>query len=129
MGKLILLPHYSSAEYASVQPFRLKSFKGWIKASYLSWIRQLGTGQIRFFLSSLFKQNELIVYIWGEQVCLGKHNDESVSASVTIAELATTQPINSMILNGQPQTNLNGINIQNGLATQTNAKVATYQLI
>jgi len=55
----------------------------------------------------------------------GKHNDESVSASVTIAELATTQPINSMILNGQPQTNLNGINIQNGLATQTNAKTAT----
>merc|ERR1712241_323887 len=46
-------------------------------------------------------------------------------ANVTVAELATTQGINSMILNGQLQTSVNGVNIQNGLATQINAKAAT----
>ena len=46
-----------------------------------------------------------------------------MKSSVTVAELATTQPINSMIMNGQLQTSVNGINIQNGLATQINAKV------
>merc|ERR1711962_1416072 len=55
----------------------------------------------------------------------GTHHNEVVKASVTVAELSTTQPINSMILNGQLQTNVNGINIQNGLATQINAKAAT----
>jgi len=55
----------------------------------------------------------------------GKHKDESVKAIVTVAELATTQGINSMILNGQLQTSVNGVNIQNGLATQINAKAAT----
>jgi len=54
-----------------------------------------------------------------------KHKDESVKANVTVAELATTQGINSMILNGQLQTSVNGVNIQNGLATQINAKAAT----
>merc|ERR1719295_192804 len=34
----------------------------------------------------------------------GKHKDEAVKANVTVAELATTQGINSMILNGQLQT-------------------------
>jgi len=55
----------------------------------------------------------------------GKHKDEAVKANVTVAELATTQGINSMILNGQLQTSVNGVNIQNGLATQINAKAAT----
>merc|ERR1719516_770583 len=55
----------------------------------------------------------------------GKHKDEPVKAAVTVAELATTQPISSMILNGQLQTSVNGVNIQNGLATQINAKAAT----
>jgi len=55
----------------------------------------------------------------------GRHKDETVTAAVTVAELATTQPINSMILNGQLQTSVNGVNIQNGLATQINAKAAT----
>jgi len=55
----------------------------------------------------------------------GKHKDEPVKANVTVAELATTQGINSMILNGQLQTSVNGVNIQNGLATQINAKAAT----
>jgi len=53
------------------------------------------------------------------------HNDEKVKASVTVAEMSTTNPINNMILNGQLQTTLNGLNIQNGLATQINAKAAT----
>merc|ERR1712168_925648 len=55
----------------------------------------------------------------------GTHHNEVVKASVTVAELATTQGINSMILNGQLQTSVNGVNIQNGLATQINAKAAT----
>merc|ERR1712241_707566 len=55
----------------------------------------------------------------------GKHKDEPVKANVTVAELVTTQGINSMILNGQMQTSVNGVNIQNGLATQINAKAAT----
>jgi len=55
----------------------------------------------------------------------GRHKDETVKAAVTVAELTTTQPINSMILNGQLQTSVNGVNIQNGLATQINAKAAT----
>merc|ERR1711936_67311 len=55
----------------------------------------------------------------------GKHREEQVKANVTVAELSTTQGINSMILNGQLQTSVNGVNIQNGLATQINAKAAT----
>merc|ERR1712172_75337 len=47
------------------------------------------------------------------------------TAAVTVAELATTQPINNMIRDGQVQTNVNGGTIQNGLATQINAKAAT----
>ena len=47
------------------------------------------------------------------------------TAAVTVAELATTQPINNMIRDGQVQTNVNGVTIQNGLATQINAKAAT----
>merc|ERR1712107_33764 len=48
-----------------------------------------------------------------------------MGAAVTVAELATTQPINNMIRDGQVQTNVNGVTIQNGLATQINAKAAT----
>merc|ERR1740129_174534 len=47
------------------------------------------------------------------------------TAAVTVAELATTRPINNMIRDGQVQTNVNGVTIQNGLATQINAKAAT----
>ena len=43
----------------------------------------------------------------------------------TAAELPTTLAITSMITNGQLQTSVNGVNIQNGLATQINVKVAT----
>jgi hypothetical protein len=96
-----------------------------------------------------FYLNYIIIY------SAGKHKNETVTASVTVAELPTTQvgattrfatydvdyvptpvatfgifhfslqPINSMILNGQLQTSVNGVNIQNGLATQINAKVRT----
>ena len=55
----------------------------------------------------------------------GEKSPEKISAAVTVAELATTQPINSMILNGLSQTSLNGVSIQNGLATQNNVKAAT----
>merc|ERR1711971_98088 len=55
----------------------------------------------------------------------GKHKDEQVTADVTVAELPTTLAISSMIANGQLQTSVNGVNIQNGLATQINAKAAT----
>ena len=48
----------------------------------------------------------------------GKHKDKQ-------AELPTTLAITSMIANGQLQTSVNGVNIQNGLATQINVKVAT----
>ena len=52
----------------------------------------------------------------------GKHKDKQ-------AELPTTLAITSMIANGQLQTSVNGVNIQNGLATQINVKVATWEEI
>ena len=47
----------------------------------------------------------------------GKHKDEQGTADVTVAELPTTLAITSMIANGQLQTSVNGVNIQNGIAT------------
>merc|ERR1712061_811245 len=47
------------------------------------------------------------------------------TAAVTVAELATTQPMGNMIRDGQVRTNVNGVTIQNGLATQIKAKAAT----
>merc|ERR1711915_725381 len=55
----------------------------------------------------------------------GKHRDEPIKAEVTVAELPQSVAISSMIANGQLQTSVNGVNIQNGLATQINAKAAT----
>jgi len=51
--------------------------------------------------------------------------EKGVEVSVTVAVLVSTLPINNMILQGKVQTCVNGINIQNGLATQINAKAAT----
>lgn len=49
-----------------------------------------------------------------------------VEVSLTIAQLPTTTPIETMISTGQVQTSVNGIVVQNGLATnQTNNKAAT----
>ncbi|XP_055702519.1 UDP-N-acetylglucosamine--peptide N-acetylglucosaminyltransferase 110 kDa subunit isoform X3 [Phlebotomus papatasi] len=49
-----------------------------------------------------------------------------VEISLKIAELPTTTPIETMIASGQVQTSVNGVVVQNGLATtQTNNKAAT----
>ncbi|KAF7273636.1 UDP-N-acetylglucosamine--peptide N-acetylglucosaminyltransferase 110 kDa subunit-like isoform X2 [Rhynchophorus ferrugineus] len=49
-----------------------------------------------------------------------------VEISLKVAELPTTTPIENMIASGQVQTSLNGVLVQNGLATtQTNNKAAT----
>ena len=48
----------------------------------------------------------------------GRHREEAVKANVTVTELSTTQAINL-------QTSVNGVNIQNGMATRINAKAAT----
>lgn len=51
---------------------------------------------------------------------------KSVEVSMKIAELPTTTPIEAMIASGQVQTSVNGVMVQNGLATtQTNNKAAT----
>lgn len=49
-----------------------------------------------------------------------------VEVSMKVAELPTTTPIETMIASGQMQTSVNGVVLQNGLATtQTNTKAAT----
>ncbi|XP_075229585.1 O-linked N-acetylglucosamine (GlcNAc) transferase sxc isoform X2 [Lycorma delicatula] len=49
-----------------------------------------------------------------------------VEISLKVAELPTTTPIETMIASGQIQTSVNGVVLQNGLATnQTNNKAAT----
>lgn len=56
----------------------------------------------------------------------GENKDHEVEVNVTIAQLPTTQPIDSMILTGQVQTSVNGLTIQNGLTTNlVSAKTAT----
>ncbi|KAK6629474.1 hypothetical protein RUM43_003291 [Polyplax serrata] len=53
-------------------------------------------------------------------------NEQKLEISLKIAELPTTTPIETMIASGQIQTSVNGIVVQNGLATnQTNNKAAT----
>lgn len=49
-----------------------------------------------------------------------------VEVSIKVAELPTTTPIEAMIASGQMQTSVNGVVVQNGLATtQANNKAAT----
>merc|ERR1712045_1110612 len=56
----------------------------------------------------------------------GENKDMEVEVKVTIAQLPSTQPIDSMIKGGQVQTSVNGLTIQNGLTTNlVNAKAAT----
>jgi len=56
----------------------------------------------------------------------GENKDMEVEVKVTIAQLPTTQPIDSMIQNGQVQTSVNGLTFQNGLTTNLlSAKAAT----
>ncbi|KAK7872292.1 hypothetical protein R5R35_012135 [Gryllus longicercus] len=55
-----------------------------------------------------------------------KHSGRAVEISLKVAELPTTTPIETMIASGQVQTSVNGMVLQNGLATnQTNNKAAT----
>lgn len=55
-----------------------------------------------------------------------KNNSRPVEISLKVAELPTTTPIETMIASGQIQTSVNGVVLQNGLATnQTNNKAAT----
>lgn len=57
---------------------------------------------------------------------VGDKKDTQVEVRVTIAQLPTTMAIESMIQNGQVQTSVNGITIQNGLTTNLlSAKAAT----
>jgi protein O-GlcNAc transferase len=49
---------------------------------------------------------------------------------VTVAHLPTTQPIDTMILNGQVQISVNGLTLQNGLTTNlVSAKAATGEVV
>ncbi|KAG0718523.1 UDP-N-acetylglucosamine--peptide N-acetylglucosaminyltransferase subunit [Chionoecetes opilio] len=51
---------------------------------------------------------------------------ETVTVAVTVAQLSSTAPIESMIQSGQAQATVNGLVVQNGLATtQLNTKAAT----
>lgn len=55
-----------------------------------------------------------------------KISTRPVEISLKVAELPTTTPIETMIASGQIQTSVNGVVLQNGLATnQTNNKAAT----
>jgi protein O-GlcNAc transferase len=56
----------------------------------------------------------------------GQNRDKEVEIKVTVAQLPTTQAIDNMIQNGQVQTSVNGVTIQNGLTTSlVSAKAAT----
>lgn len=56
----------------------------------------------------------------------GENRDEEMEIKVTVAQLPTTQAIDQMIQNGQVQTSVNGVTIQNGLTTGlVSAKAAT----
>lgn len=56
----------------------------------------------------------------------GQNIDKEVEIKVTVAQLPTTKAIDSMIQNGQVQTSVNGVTIQNGLTTSlVSAKAAT----
>ena len=51
---------------------------------------------------------------------------DAVEVKVTVAQLPTTKAIDNMIQNGQVQTSVNGLTIQNGLTTNlVSAKTAT----
>lgn len=57
---------------------------------------------------------------------VGKNKDTPVEVKVTVAELPTTSAIESMIMNGQLQTLVNGLTVQNGVTTNlVSAKTAT----
>ena len=54
---------------------------------------------------------------------------DAVEVKVTVAQLPTTKDIDNMIQNGQVQTSVNGLTIQNGLTTNlVSAKTATGEI-
>jgi protein O-GlcNAc transferase len=56
----------------------------------------------------------------------GENRDKEVEIKVTVAQIPTTKAIDNMIQNGQVQTSVNGVTIQNGLTTSlVSAKAAT----
>lgn len=56
----------------------------------------------------------------------GENRDKEVEIKVTVAQVPTTKAIDNMIQNGQVQTSVNGVTIQNGLTTSlVSAKAAT----
>eukprot|EP00095_Tigriopus_kingsejongensis_P005946 maker-scaffold316_size209483-snap-gene-1.36 protein:Tk05946 transcript:maker-scaffold316_size209483-snap-gene-1.36-mRNA-1 annotation:"udp-n-acetylglucosamine--peptide n-acetylglucosaminyltransferase 110 kda subunit" len=70
-------------------------------------------------------ENALITEI-NQKEMSGAKKDTEVEMKVTIAQLPTTLAIETMIQNGQVQTSVNGITIQNGLtANLVSAKAAT----
>lgn len=56
----------------------------------------------------------------------GQSKHKAVEISMKVAELPTTTPIETMIASGQCQMSVNGVVVQNGMATtQVNNKTAT----
>lgn len=72
------------------------------------------------------KIREVAVVTTTSDSCINTSVTEKVEVVKTIVELPTTQMVQAMISNGQIQTSLNGVVVQNGLATtQINNKAAT----
>lgn len=56
----------------------------------------------------------------------GQSKSKAVEMTLKVAELPTTTPIETMIASGQCQMSVNGVVVQNGMATtQVNTKTAT----
>lgn len=71
-------------------------------------------------------ENTLIKEIKEVIVPDGQSKSKGVEISMKVAELPTTTPIETMIASGQCQMSVNGVVVQNGMATtQVNNKTAT----
>lgn len=69
-------------------------------------------------------ENTLIKEI--KEVIVADNKAKPVEISMKVAELPTTTPIETMIASGQCQMSVNGVVVQNGMATnQVNNKTAT----
>ena len=71
-------------------------------------------------------ENTLVKEIKEVIVPEGHCKSKAVEISMKVAELPTTTPIETMIASGQCQMSVNGVVVQNGMATtQVNNKTAT----
>ncbi|XP_008215026.1 O-glycosyltransferase isoform X3 [Nasonia vitripennis] len=71
-------------------------------------------------------ENTLVKEIKEVIVPEGQSKSKAVEISMKVAELPTTTPIETMIASGQCQMSVNGVVVQNGMATtQVNNKTAT----